>query len=46
MLSLDVTASQTDINAIVEQALAIYGGIDVVVNAAGYIRAGIGEEVT
>ena len=46
VLSLDVTASQANINAKVEEAIAIYGGIDVVVNSAGYIEAGIAEEVT
>jgi NAD(P)-dependent dehydrogenase (short-subunit alcohol dehydrogenase family) len=44
--SLDVTATQADINAKVEEAIAIYGSIDVVVNSAGYIEAGIAEEVT
>lgn len=46
ILSLDVTASQAEINAKVEEAIAIYGEIDVVVNSAGYIEAGIAEEVT
>ena len=45
ILSLDVTASQAGINAKVEEAIVIYGGIDVVVNSAGYIEAGIAEEV-
>jgi hypothetical protein len=46
VLSLDVAASQAEINAKVEEAIAIYGGIDVVVNSAGYIQAGIAEETT
>ncbi|KAF2108973.1 hypothetical protein BDV96DRAFT_586312 [Lophiotrema nucula] len=46
VLSLDVTASQANINAKVEEGIAIYGGIDVLVNSAGYIEAGIAEEVT
>ena len=46
VLSLDVTAPQIEINAKVAEAIAIYGGIDVVVNSAGYIEVGIGEEVT
>ena len=46
VLALDVTASQDDINAKVKEAMAIYDGIDVVVNNAGYIESGIGEEVT
>jgi len=46
VLSLDVTASQREINEKVEEAIGIYeGGIDVVVNSAGYIEAGVGEEV-
>jgi NAD(P)-dependent dehydrogenase (short-subunit alcohol dehydrogenase family) len=45
VLSLDVTASQADINAKVEEAINIYGGIDVIVNSAGYIEAGIAEEI-
>ena len=46
VLSLDVTASQAGINAKVEEAIVIYGGIDVVVNSAGYIEAGIAEEIS
>ncbi|KAJ4298819.1 hypothetical protein N0V90_004061 [Kalmusia sp. IMI 367209] len=46
VLSLDATASQYDINAKVEEAIAIYGRIDVIINNAGYIEAGIAEEVT
>jgi NADP-dependent 3-hydroxy acid dehydrogenase YdfG len=46
ILSLDVTASQAEINARVEEAIAIYNGIDVIVNSAGYIEAGVAEEVT
>lgn len=46
VLSLDVTASQSEINAKVREAIAIYDGIDVLVNSAGYIEAGIAEEVT
>ena len=46
VLSLDVTAPQEEINRIVQEAIGIYeGGIDVVVNSAGYIEAGVGEEM-
>lgn len=44
-LSLDVTASQEELNDTVKKAIAIYGGIDVLVNNAGYIEAGLVEEV-
>ena len=46
VLSLDVTASQEEINAKVQEAIAIYGGIDVVVNSAGFLKAGVAEEIT
>jgi NADP-dependent 3-hydroxy acid dehydrogenase YdfG len=45
VLDLDVTAAQTEIDAKIKEALAIYGGIDVLVNNAGYIEAGIVEEI-
>lgn len=41
--SLDVTASQSDINAVVAKILES-GPIDVLVNNAGYIEAGLAEE--
>jgi NAD(P)-dependent dehydrogenase (short-subunit alcohol dehydrogenase family) len=41
--SLDVTASQSEINAVVGKILE-EGPIDVLVNNAGYIEAGISEE--
>jgi short-subunit dehydrogenase len=41
--SLDVTASQSEINGVVAKILA-EGPIDVLVNNAGYIEAGIAEE--
>lgn len=45
VLQLDVTASQTELNETIEKAVAIYGGIDVLVNNAGYIESGLVEEV-
>lgn len=46
VLSLDATAPQNEINEKVAEALAIYGGVDLLVNGAGCIEAGIAEEVT
>ena len=45
ILDLDVTASQEELDAIIKKALAIYGGIDVLVNNAGYIEAALIEEL-
>lgn len=42
-VSLDVTASTSDIKAVVEKVLQS-GPIDVLVNNAGYIEAGLAEE--
>ena len=44
MIDLDVTSSQKELDAKIAEALEIYGGIDVLVNAAGYIEAGTMEE--
>lgn len=46
VLSLDGAASQADIDVKMKEAIAVYGGIDVIVNIAGYIEAGIAEEFT
>ena len=46
ILDLDITASQADIDVKVKQAVEIYGGIDVLINNAGYIEASICEEAT
>lgn len=43
-LSLDVTAPEASINAIMHQAIGIYGHVDVLVNNAGYIEGGTFEE--
>lgn len=42
-VSLDITASASDVKAVVDQVLES-GPIDVIVNNAGYIEAGIAEE--
>lgn len=42
-ISLDVTASQSEINAVVSKVLE-EGPIDVLVNNAGYIEVGLAEE--
>lgn len=44
-LSLDVTAPQQTINEVVDQAVKIYGQIDVLVNNAGYIQGAVTEEL-
>lgn len=44
VLNLDVTASQADLNTTIAVAIEIHGGIDVLVNSAGYIEAGLVEE--
>lgn len=45
ILELDVTAKQSELDAVIEKALNIYDGIDVLVNNAGYIEAGFVEEL-
>jgi NAD(P)-dependent dehydrogenase (short-subunit alcohol dehydrogenase family) len=44
-LDLDVTAPQSEIDQQVQKALDVYGTIDVLVNNAGYIEAGMVEEI-
>ncbi|MCJ1244246.1 hypothetical protein MMC30_001444 [Trapelia coarctata] len=44
ILDLDVTASQTVLDAKVKEAIAIYGRLDVLVNNAGYLEVGAVEE--
>lgn len=46
VFSLDVTASQAELDAKIQEALKIYDGIDVLVNNAGYIEAGLIEDIT
>ena len=45
-LALDHNQSQASIQAAVDQAIAIYGTIDVVVNNAAYVQLGTLEETT
>jgi NADP-dependent 3-hydroxy acid dehydrogenase YdfG len=44
-LALDVTASQTDLDQKIQQALAEFGRIDVLVNNAGFVLSGVWEHV-
>jgi NAD(P)-dependent dehydrogenase (short-subunit alcohol dehydrogenase family) len=44
-LELDVTAPQEELNAKAKEAWNLYGQVDVLVNNAGYIEAGILEEL-
>ncbi|KAK3169840.1 putative secondary metabolism biosynthetic enzyme [Lepraria neglecta] len=46
IMDLDVTAPQADLDKKMAEALAIHGGIDVLVNNAGYIESGPVEELT
>ena len=45
ILDLDVTASQSELDSKVQEAIGIYYGIDVLVNNAGYFELGSVEEV-
>ena len=45
VMELDVTASAEVLNAKAKEAWAIYGKIDVLVNNAAYIDAGVFEEI-
>ncbi|KAJ5613892.1 hypothetical protein N7528_007546 [Penicillium herquei] len=46
ILDLDVTAPQAELDAKFQQAIDIYGSVDVLVNNAGYIQVGALEELT
>ena len=47
ILDLDVTAPQAEIDAKIDKALKFHdGGIDVLVNNAGYMQSGFVEEMT
>ncbi len=47
ILDLDVTSPQAEIDFKIAEALKIYdGGIDVLVNNAGYMQSGFVEEMT
>ena len=45
ILDLDVQAPQEELDRIIEKALTIYGGIDVLVNNAAYCEVGVLEEL-
>ena len=44
-LELDVCRPQATLDSKIQDALAIYGDIDVLVNNAGYIEAGLLEDI-
>ncbi|KUJ14445.1 putative short-chain oxidoreductase [Mollisia scopiformis] len=45
LIDLDVTASKTEIEKVVNEALKVYGRVDVLVNNAGYVEMSIVEEL-
>lgn len=45
VVELDLTAPQATIDVKINDMLQIFGGIDVLVNNAGYIEAGVVEEI-
>jgi NAD(P)-dependent dehydrogenase (short-subunit alcohol dehydrogenase family) len=45
ILDIDVTSPQKELDAKMREALAIYGGIDVIVPNAGYSEIGFVEEL-
>ena len=46
ILDLDITVPQAVLDEKIAQALGVYGGIDVLVNNAGYVECGFVEELT
>ena len=44
-IELDVSSDQESLNKAIRNALTIYGDVDVLVNNAGYIEAGLLEDV-
>lgn len=46
LLQLDVTSPQTDINKLMEEAVSLFGKVDVLVNNAGYVCSGSWEDLT
>lgn len=44
-LELDVTRSQADLDSKVRGAIELFGGLDVLVNNAGYVLSGVWEEL-
>lgn len=45
-MELDITGSQATLAKFVADALGVYGGIDVLVNSAGYIESSALDELT
>ena len=45
VLSLDITASQKEINKVIDTAVEHFGSIDILINNAGYVLEGAVEEV-
>ncbi|RNJ59135.1 hypothetical protein D7B24_003228 [Verticillium nonalfalfae] len=45
VLELDVTAPQSELDAKIQEAVALFGRIDVMVNNAGYVLSGVWEEL-
>ncbi|KAL4789851.1 hypothetical protein BDV19DRAFT_382808 [Aspergillus venezuelensis] len=46
VLELDVTSSQSELNDKVKEAMSIFGGVDVLVNNAGFTQFGFLEEMS
>ncbi|KAM0189304.1 hypothetical protein ACHAPI_010070 [Fusarium lateritium] len=46
VLSLDVTSSQSILETKVQEAIAFFGRVDVLVNNAGYVESGVWEELS
>lgn len=46
MLDLDVTAPQAKVDAKMKEAIAIYGGTEMLVNSAGYTELSFIEDIT
>lgn len=45
VLELDVNAEQSVLDAKVQEAIGVFGGVDVLVNNAGYVSVGTVEDV-
>ena len=45
-MQLDVTCSQEELNIKVKEAIELFGGVDVLVNNAGYVLSGVWEELS
>ncbi len=45
VLDVDITAPSSQLNSKIDEAIAIYGGIDVLVNNAGFFEWGLVEEM-